>query len=248
MYLGLQCQRWDNVNGHITDVEFCDEIKWDVWLRNGLCVKCMGVTGVTIPSILYVLKRLFNWTNLSLFYFLFYYSWFLNYSSTDTSYYYFFDLLLFNYCYLEFYLSYLRRWLLTCLFALIGLMFIDPETCPRVWLKIVCGPYPNRTYKFASPAGLWKAMARVPVGCSDLFASIDCFVWCKITFKFFVRAFFCLSLTCVYHIYWISVHWSWNLSSSVIANCQWAICKPDVRIFSPTVLWNVMARVPVFVI
>ena len=25
---------------------------------------------------------------------------------------------------------------------------IYPETCPYLLLKIVCGPYPNRTYKF----------------------------------------------------------------------------------------------------
>ena len=31
----------------------------------------------------------------------------------------------------------------------------------------------------------------------------------------------------------ISVHWYWNLSSSVIENYLWAISKPDIRILSP---------------
>ena len=45
----------------------------------------------------------------------------------------------------------------------IGSEFIDTETCPRVWLKIFIGPYPNRTHGFSSPKGLWKVVARVPV-------------------------------------------------------------------------------------
>ena len=45
----------------------------------------------------------------------------------------------------------------------IGSEFIDPETCPRVWLQIVYGLYPNRTYWFSSPAGLWKVMTTVLV-------------------------------------------------------------------------------------
>ena len=46
---------------------------------------------------------------------------------------------------------------------LIGSALIDPETYPQVWLQIVSGLYPNRTYGFASPVGLWKVVARVPV-------------------------------------------------------------------------------------
>ena len=42
-------------------------------------------------------------------------------------------------------------------------MFIDPETCPRVQIQIFSWAYPNPTYRFASPAVLWKSMARVPV-------------------------------------------------------------------------------------
>ena len=35
-------------------------------------------------------------------------------------------------------------WILCIIF--IGSSFIDPGTCPRLWLKIVSGPYPNWTY------------------------------------------------------------------------------------------------------
>ena len=45
----------------------------------------------------------------------------------------------------------------------IGSKFINTETRPRVWLKFVSGMYPNRTYRFDSPAGLWKVVVRVPV-------------------------------------------------------------------------------------
>ena len=100
-------------------------------------------------------------------------------------------------------------------------------------LEVVYGTYPNQIYGFSSPAALWKVVARVLVGCSDLFASIYCFSWSIISFKFSVKALFCLLLTCVYHIYWISVHWSWNLSSGVLENFQWAISKPDTRICFP---------------
>ena len=34
-------------------------------------------------------------------------------------------------------------------------------------------------------------------------------------------------------IYWISVRWSWNLSSSMLANFLRAISKADLRIFFP---------------
>ena len=98
------------------------------------------------------------------------------------------------------------------------------------------------------PSGLWKVMARVTVGCSDLFDSIYCFAWSKIYLKFFVQAFFYWLFTCKYHIYWTRVHWSWNLSLGVIANCQWAVSKPDTWISLPAGLWKVMLRVPVFVI
>ena len=82
--------------------------------------------------------------------------------------------------------------------------------------QIVCSPYPNLTYVFASPAGLWKVVERVLVGYLDLSASIYWFVWSKISFELFIWAFFFLLLTCVYFIFWISAHCSWNLSPGLL--------------------------------
>ena len=45
----------------------------------------------------------------------------------------------------------------------IGSEFIDPQTFPWVCYKNISGMYPNCTYGFSSPTGLWKVVARVPV-------------------------------------------------------------------------------------
>ena len=76
-------------------------------------------------------------------------------------------------------------------------------------------------------------MSRVPFVCSELFTSIYWYAWSKISFNFFTEALFYWLLTCVYHIYWIIVHWSWNLYSGAIGICKWAISKPDIQIFFP---------------
>ena len=73
-------------------------------------------------------------------------------------------------------------------------------------------------------------MVRVAVGCSELFDSIYFIAWSKISFTFFVKAFFCLFLTCVHHIYCIRVHWFWNLCWVFIENLQWAVSKLDMPI------------------
>ena len=52
----------------------------------------------------------------------------------------------------------------------------------------------------------------------------------KISIKFFVEGLFCWFLTCVYHIYWISINWSWNFSLGVIGNCHWGVSKTDMRL------------------
>ena len=39
--------------------------------------------------------------------------------------------------------------------------FIDTDTCPWLWLKILCGKYPIWTCRFASTAGLRKVVGRV---------------------------------------------------------------------------------------
>ena len=58
-----------------------------------------------------------------------------------------------------------------------------------------------------------------------MFVSIGLFAWSKISTKLFVQDLFCWLLTCVYHIYYISVHWSWKLSLGVFENCQWDVSK-----------------------
>ena len=63
-------------------------------------------------------------------------------------------------------------------------------------VEIFYEPYTNRTYIFASPAGLCNFVLRVPVGCLDFFTSIDWFAWYKIYFKFFIQSFFCWFLSC----------------------------------------------------
>ena len=78
--------------------------------------------------------------------------------------------------------------------------------------------YPNWTYGFYSPTGLWNVMARSPVGCNWLLTSIYLFAWSKISFNFFTLAYFCWFLNCVYCIYSISVHWPWNLSLGALTN------------------------------
>ena len=55
----------------------------------------------------------------------------------------------------------------------------------------------------------------------------------KIFIKISFTDLFCWFLNSVYHISWISVNLSWNFSSGVIANCQWEVSKPDIRIWLP---------------
>ena len=104
---------------------------------------------------------------------------------------------------------------------------------PSGVLWIFCGTHPNQTYILYYPTGLCNVVARFLVVCSDLFASSDWFSCYKISFKFFIKAFFCLLLTCGYLIYWIRVHLSWNLSLGVLESCQWDVSKPGIWIFFP---------------
>ena len=90
--------------------------------------------------------------------------------------------------------------MLTCLFALIGSVFIDPKSCPWVWLKIICGTYPTWTYRFDNPVGLLKVIVRVPVGCKCLLTSIDCFYLYKISFKWFTLTFIIIVDLCILHL------------------------------------------------
>ena len=72
---------------------------------------------------------------------------------------------------------------------------------PCLWLQIILGQYQKWTYGFASPAGLWKVMARILVSCSILFASIYWYTWSKISYKLFFKAlYFGCWLVCIIFI------------------------------------------------
>ena len=97
----------------------------------------------------------------------------------------YFIIYLSNVAFLEF-IKYLSRYLfkpyfvdckLVCI-IFIGSEFIDPETCPRVWINIFSGPYPNWIYSFYSPVGLWKVVVMMPVSVIVPVA-INTFIVCK---------------------------------------------------------------------
>ena len=134
---------------------------------------------------------------------------------------------------LELWFQYYHCWFLTCLCTLIGSSFIYPNTCPWVWFKTICGAYPNHIYIFSFPAGFWQVVTRVTVACNLLLILIYYFDWSNISFKLFSQDFLCRFLTCLFFIYWISVHWSWNLSLGLIENFLWVVSKPGIRIWFP---------------
>ena len=86
---------------------------------------------------------------------------------------------------------------------------------PDIW---ICFPY-----KFVYVCGKGSVWVFI----------IDFFSWSKMSFKLFVQAFFCWFLTCVYNIYCISVHCSWNLSLVVLANFQWTVSNLEIFICFP---------------
>ena len=102
--------------------------------------------------------------------FFYYYYWFLEIQLNKCNLFFFFYYLSIKYFSLDF-LKYTSRsfskpyflycWLVLIIFILSA--FIYTETFPWVLLQISSGPYPNRTYGFASPTCLWKVVARLPV-------------------------------------------------------------------------------------
>ena len=141
---------------------------------------------------------------------------------------------------------YFRSWLLTCLFVLIVSAFIDPKTCPRVWLQIVCGTYPKKTCVFTSPSGLWKVLTRVPVGCSELFAPIDFFTLSILSFKYFFKPSFVECwLVCI--IFIVSVFIDPETCPRVWLQIFSEPYQNWTYIFaSPAGLWEVVVMVPIF--
>ena len=63
--------------------------------------------------------------------------------------------------------------------ALNGSTFIDPGNFPRVFLKIVCGPYTHQTYLFACPTVLRKFVVMVTIGRAYLILVIDKLLYTK---------------------------------------------------------------------
>ena len=115
-------------------------------------------------------------------------------------------------------------------------------------IKILCGPYPNRTYVFAPLTGFWKIVVMVRVGCSYLISSIDLFDWSKISsMLFFNPSSVDCWLVCILFI-------ESSFIDSETCTQVW------LKIFSGTYsnrrcgysssagLWKFVVRVPVFVI
>ena len=76
----------------------------------------------------------------------------------------------------------------------IGSVFIDPDTCTQLLLKIFCRTYPNQTCGFSCLVGLRKVVARFQVGNAYLPSVI--FQFCCTNW---VKGLYIV-------IYWISVH------------------------------------------
>ena len=74
------------------------------------------------------------------------------------------------------------------------------------------------------------------------------YAWSEITFKFFAQALFCWMLACVYHIHWISVHWSWNCPRVLLQIASGPYPNRAYGFTSPAGLWKNLDRVLVFVI
>ena len=78
-----------------------------------------------------------------------------------------------------------------------------------------------------------KVMEMVTVRCNCFLTSTDWFAWSKISLKLFTLTWFCWFLTCVYWIYWISVHWHWHMYLGGIKNYLWDVSKSETRIYFP---------------
>ena len=146
-------------------------------------------------------------------YFLFYYSWFLEQQLNR------YKLILFPWLFIHqvfFFvvLFFILAPLIIGLFVCIDLIGIHWSWHLSLGVISNCQWDVSKPYIQISPppAGFWMVVVSILVGCSDFFSTIDCFAWYKISSKLLVQDFFHYLLTCVYHIYWISVHWYWNLS------------------------------------
>ena len=124
-------------------------------------------------------------------------------------------------------------------------VLIDTDTCTWVWLKFVCGIYPNWTYRFSPPTGLWKVVVRGTVVCNWLLTSINCFEWSKTSLKLFTKPSF---VDC----WLLYIEFTGSLFIDP-KTCPWVwlqiFCGKHLNrtygLSSPVYLWKVMERVPV---
>ena len=113
-------------------------------------------------------------------------------------------------------------WLLTCLFALIISVLINPETCSQVWFQLYVGHIQTGHTDFLPPRVCGRSWWGFQLGVKACL--IQLIAWLGLHARII-----CWFLTCVYHNYWIRVHWSLNLSLGVIANFQWDVSKLDIQ-------------------
>ena len=143
------------------------------------------------------------------------------------------DHLFIKYCSFKFYWSYLRRWLLTYLFALIGSAFIDSETCPCLWLKIVHGPYLNRTYRFASPQVRGISLIWFLYDVQNCLLQVIALIGLEVSSSHLLKpSYVYFWLVCIMFIgsYLIDTE---TCPCVWLQNFQWDIYKPDIWIFFP---------------
>ena len=92
--------------------------------------------------------------------------------------------------------SFVDFWLV-CIKLIIS-AFIYPENCCCAWLKIVSGPYPKQTHRFASPTGLWKVVERVPVFMISPVA-INILIGLEAVTQIWIVLVYCWKLICKNH-------------------------------------------------
>ena len=123
--------------------------------------------------------------------------------------------------------------MLTCFYKFIVSEFIYPEACVgcvrnvSVW-RIQTGHMDLLPLQVCRRS--WQGWS---LGVLTFSCQLIALIYLKISIKLFIKYFFCWFLTCVYHIYCIRIHWSWNLSLGVLENFQWAVSKLYIWIFYP---------------
>ena len=137
---------------------------------------------------------------------------------------------------------------MTCLFEFIESSLIINETCPWVWLKIFCGMYPNRTYRFSSPAGLWRFVTRGAVGCQTCLLQLEGFLYLKYnSSSSFKPSFIDCWLVCIIFTgsEFIDPETCTGMWLKIVSGTY---PNQTYGFSSPAGLWKVVTRVPVFMV